>query len=191
MLQELRRRSRRGLEMKLQPDDVSADLECLIVARLALGQAHRTVRQVEGLAVPMERRQPARQLKHIPVCGHGLDREPANLRVSAGVHSGAKRAGDELRPKANPDDRLAKPDRLPDELLFRREPGVRLFVIDAHRAAHRDDEIDSARVRQLGRLIKPRVPHGRIPLGQPPLHAPDALERHMLQYVNLHALTSK
>ena len=186
MPQEQRRRFRRSLEVELQPDDVPAELKCLIVARLTLGQAHRPVRQVEGLAVPMERRQPARQLKRLPARIRRLHREPADLPVPAGIHAGAKRAGYELRPETNPDDRLAKPDRLTEERLFRREPRERLLVVDTHRAAHRDDEIGLTRIRQLGRLVKPRVPHGRAPLGQPPLHAADTLKRHMLQHVNLH-----
>ena len=186
MPQEQRRQFRRSLEVELQPDDVPAELKCLIVARLALGQAHRPVRQVEGLAVPMERRQPARQLKRLPARIRRLHREPADLPVPAGIHAGAKRAGYELRPETNPDDRLAKPDRLTEERLFRREPRERLLVVDTHRAAHRDHEIDLPGIRQLGRLIKTRVARIGILVGQPAFHASDSLKGDMLQDVNIH-----
>ena len=60
------------------------------------------------------------------------------------------------------------------------------FVVDTHRATHRNHEIDLPGIRQLGRLKKTRVARIGIPAGQPALHASDSLKGDMLQDVNIH-----
>ena len=63
-----RRRFRRGLEMELQPDNIPPDLKCLVLTTFTFGNAHCSVRQIEGFAMPVKYRQCFGQFKSIFGC---------------------------------------------------------------------------------------------------------------------------
>lgn len=112
----------RCLQMKLQTDDVRAELERLIFACRAASQPDRALRQVERLTMPVKDGFPARKLEAI--CGRRarLDVEPTYLLMMAGVNTGSQCTGNELRPKADSDDRQSLSNCFTNELFLALEP---------------------------------------------------------------------
>ena len=75
---------------------------------------------------------------------------------------------------------------LANEVFFRDKPGVLLFIIDAHRAAHHDEKIDTLRCRQFFTGKKTGGVDRKAVFHQPGFDAAKSLERHMLQVVSTH-----
>ena len=72
----------------------------------------------------------------------------ADLRPLALPHLGAESPRQELRPEADAEDRHLAAHRLRQPLALVAERRVGLEVVDAHRAAHRDDPVDLVVRRQ-------------------------------------------
>jgi hypothetical protein len=66
------------------------------------------------------------------------------------MHPGAERRGEELYSEARAPERDPVPNRLGEQRLLGREPGMLCFVVDAHRPAHCNDRVEPVDVRRQG-----------------------------------------
>ena len=173
--------------MELQGDRAPADLEGLVRAARVGGQAHGSGRQIERLAVPVERQVLGRELERRLHAGDALDREPADLLRRSGVHAGAERAGQELRTEADAEHRHAAVDGLADELLLGPQPGELMLVVHAHGPAHGNQGVDLLGARQRVAGEEPRESELHAPRRQPRRHAARSLERDVLEHLDFHA----
>jgi len=180
-------RLRRRFQMELQADDAVADLERLVEAAFARCEPDRAGRKVERLTMPVEDGEPVRPAQCAGSrSGRGRYGEPADLPCPVQEDAAAKCTGDHLRAEADADDRTPPVDRLPDQALFSDQPRVLGFVVDAHRPAHHDEQIEVVDRRQRLRLEESRRSDRCAVLLQPRQDAAGALERDVLQVVCAH-----
>ena len=109
--------SARDLEVELHAVRV-AEAECLVGIRRRAGEQHRAVRQVERVAVPLQRRELAGQpLQHR--VGRALvgqrDRQHADLGLRPGVDACAEAGGEQLDAEARAPVRHAVAHRVADQ----------------------------------------------------------------------------
>lgn len=175
----------RRLQVELQGDDVAADLERLVLAGRAAGQTDRPGGKVEGLPVPVEGEGLGRQLEAWRCVRDPVDGEPADLAGRSTIHGDAERARDQLGPQADSQHRDPARHGVAHQLLFGPEPGQRILVVDAHRPAQRDERADPIGAGQGVAREQSDKADLRALRGQPGGDAAQALERNVLEHVNL------
>src|SRR5213593_95030 len=143
--------------MKLQGDHTSFIDEPLIEACCTAGNPNRSLRQAEGVAMPVESfefvgevtedERPARFAAL-------LDREPSDFLVAISENPSSQDVRQKLGTQADSENGLFLFNRHFDESLFFAEPGVNPVIIDTHRAAHCDQPIYLIEVRQRVPIVK-------------------------------------
>jgi hypothetical protein len=73
------------LGMELECQGVAANLERLMRADIGGGQVHRTFRQIEDVAMPVQHRQSRQRPHHIPACPGQGKRLPSDLLGGSGI----------------------------------------------------------------------------------------------------------
>ena len=175
-----------GFEMKLQADRGS-DLVGLIRAGAAAGQMDRAGRQIEGFAMPMENfgRIEKAEGGSIGVREAG-DGVPADFPFLIGKYARSKGAGKKLGAQANAEKRLAGCVETTDEVLFRRQPRKRRFVVRAHGAAHNDESIDPGGIGQTGICEESGMANVAADAPERGFEGTETLERNMLENLDKH-----
>ena len=100
-----------------------APRECLMQAGFRAGQQDGVLRQIEGIAVPVEHEGVLRgEMTHRRRIARGRQQQwrPADFLRAAGIDRSAERAGDELRAEADAERRLVGVEPLLDRGDFRR-----------------------------------------------------------------------
>ena len=93
-----------------------------------------------------------RELREHRIAARGLrevDGQEADLRTRPLVDAGAEADREQLGTETGAEERDAGVDRLADQSLLVAQPRQALLVVDAHRAAHRHDQVELAPVRKL------------------------------------------
>ena len=172
--------------MKLQADR-GPDPEGLIRAGAAAGQMDRAKRQIEGLAMPMENfgRIEKGEGGSIGVreTGEGV---PTDFPFRIGQYARSEGAGQKLGAQANAEKRLAGCMKPTDEVLFRRQPGERQFVVRAHGAAQDDERLDMGGIGQMGFCEELGVGDVAAAASERGLESAETLERDMLEHLDKH-----
>ena len=137
--------------MKLQAQHVIPVTKCLIGAAFAFQQVYGAVWNGKGVAVPVQhRRGTGKQFADaVGLSGAGgVDRKPADFLVRVGGYRGAQHARYQLRAQTDSQHFLARGDAVADQGLFRRHPGMVAIIIRSHGAAHDDQCVKLADVRE-------------------------------------------
>ena len=121
------RECRGHLDVELEPVRVAVR-ERLVAVHGRAGQEGGALGQVEGIAVPLERREARRGAREAWADGR------------------AARCGEQLRPETDPPDRVAGARRLGDDALLLGQPRMRIVLVGAHRTAHHDHPVELAPV---------------------------------------------
>ncbi len=125
-------------QVELDADGLSAVLKHLVWTDICLDKVCRTVRQVEGLAMPVERCKgngPTRRARRSPGLRPELDRKPADLPFAPGRRR-PENAGKELCTETDAKYRFAGLERLVYQRLFMGQPRVFTVIMNAHGTAH-------------------------------------------------------
>jgi hypothetical protein len=146
----------RDLEVKLQSVG-RPDPEGLVRVRGRTGEKHGAVREVESVAVPLERGKRVGQRRE-----HGVGpslvgerhRENTHLRNWSPIDACPEAGGKKLRAETDAEVGNACSDSGTNGCLLVGEPGEVGVVVDAHRAAHRDDQVVAAPIRKRLTLIE-------------------------------------
>ncbi len=120
----------------------------------ARGELHGSGREVEGVVVPLERLDPAREGPEHRVGGPvvvQVDREPADFGLGGRADPRSSRASHELRAEADADRRHARLQSPLDERHLIREPRVLGVLVRVHRPAEDHDRVPAPRV--VGRRV--------------------------------------
>ncbi len=136
------------LEVELQRVGRSEHVGLLLV-ELRAGQPHRSLGQLVGVAMPLqrpERRRHSPEYRVRAAAAVRLTGQHAELRPRPRGDPGAEARGQQLRPEAHPPEGLARPDGLADQAALARQPGMSVVFAGAHRAPHRDDPSEVAPV---------------------------------------------
>src|SRR6185503_17384883 len=102
------------------------------------------------------------------------------------VDGRAKYLCQQLRAEADPKDELLLLQAFRHQRLLGAKPLILLFVMDAHRTAHDDQQIEGVERRQGFPLIEPNDLKVMPAIGSPCLDVPRALERDVLQTGDTH-----
>ena len=73
-----------------------------------------------------------------------------------------------------------------DEVLFRRQPGDRRFIVRAHGAAHNDEGIDPGRIGQTGICEESGVANVVAGASERGFEGAETFERNMLKNLGKH-----
>ena len=137
------------LEMELDAVGTPTPAERLVRVGRRAREQHRAFRKRERVAVPLKGEELAREAGEDRVGGRSLGEEHGqepDLRRRAGNDLGAEARGEELNAEAGAEEGQAGADRLARSESSRPKPGKLLLVVDAHRAAHRNDRVEFAPV---------------------------------------------
>lgn len=157
-------------------------------AELGPGEVNRVWREVEGIAVPVQRGEGLWQYRGGGIggggarwSGHRMDGPPADLAVPGRIDPLTEGAGDELGTQAEAEDRLSGVDGLANVLFFGPQKAVLLFIIDGHGPTQNHKQ--SLRVRLRQRLGQPEpVCGGWQSVGMGPVgNGGRSFEGHMLK----------
>src|SRR3990172_4899628 len=96
---EISRALRGGLEVELKADNVSPELESLVLAGVAPSQVNCPGRQIKRFPVPMKDHRLFRELKSVLYSRDGYrgNRAPPNLLFGISIHAGTHGGFDQLR----------------------------------------------------------------------------------------------
>ena len=116
-----------------------------LVAAGVLGKQHRAARQLERVAVPLERLEAGGEPSE-----HGIVRRsrleadfvPADLRARHPPNGSAKRLREQLSSEAHAEDRDAVGDQAPEEGVLVPEPPVVLVLVDVHGAPEHERRVE-------------------------------------------------
>jgi len=178
---------RRDFKMELQSQRAATDLECLIFAGSAAGELYCARRQVEGFAMPVEGLKFLRKAEPVAIGRNAFDGKPADLFLVVSVDAGAERAGDELGTETHAEHGHAALHGFTNEAFLLTQPGQLGFVVDAHRAAHRDDQVEAVQWRERGVFEKPRGADDGLPFGERRGDAGETFKGSVLQDVDFHS----
>jgi len=142
-----------GFEMELETEGETAPGEGLVGAVGGFGEPVGVGREVEGVAVPVERSGGFGE--EIPAgsgAGGGTpaDGPPADFADGVLVDTGAEDVGEQLRAKADAEDGAAVGEGAGKEIFFSAKPGMGAVLVDVHRAAHDDEAVDFGEVGSGG-----------------------------------------
>ena len=135
-------------QMELQGDDVSSDLERLVLVDRAAGQPDGSGGEIEGFPVPVEDETLRGKLKARRNVRHPMNPIPADFRGGSTIDTGAESARDQLGAQTDTQHRDSARHGIAHERLLGPEPGECVLVVDAHRPAQRDERVDSVGPRQ-------------------------------------------
>jgi len=122
------------------------EAERLVLVRARTSERHRALGQLEGVAVPLQRRERLRQRPEdgvAPSLVRQLHRQHTDLRPLPGVDARAEARGEELHAEADAPEREAGAYGVGHELLLVAQPRQLALVVHAHRAAHGDDAVEA------------------------------------------------
>ena len=114
----------------------------------------------------------------------------ADLRHRARVHVRAERRREQLHAEAGAEERHAGRDGLADQHLLTHQPGMVGLVVGAHRAAHRDDRVESAPVGQPLALVELDADDLRAAFPHHVLVDGGRLTGDVLEHQDVHAATT-
>lgn len=133
------------LDVELQAVGVFPGTEGLVGVEVAFGEAHRAVRQIEGVFVPVEDGdlRPARAEDGVGDAAFGQrDSAEPDLAGRTTVDGCPQGACQQLRAQADAQDRQLAVDSGFYQRLLGGEEGVFVGLIDSHRAAHDNEPAD-------------------------------------------------
>ena len=135
-----------SFEMELKSDGAS-NLEGLVFAGWTAGQMGGAGGKVEGFAMPLEDLGRGGEMESGRISmGKAPDGEPADFLFSIGEHARSQGAGDELGAETDAEHGFAGLEKCSKGLLLGGQPGVEVFIVDAHGAAEDHQEVGGARV---------------------------------------------
>src|ERR1700730_9374369 len=129
------------LGMELHAENIGTRGEGLVAAHRSRGEMDGALRQIEGIAVPMQHRR-SREMPKWRGCGgiRQVDRPPADLLDTGRIDSGAERAGDELGAKADAESRPAGNYACFEKIEFLAQKWILVFLVNTNGRAEHDDE---------------------------------------------------
>jgi len=177
------------LEVELDPHDPRAELERLVAAPVTGKEPDSPPGELERVPVPVKNdagirdRGGGSRAGGVARVAHG---KPADLLLPVGKDPRAQRARDELRPEADAENAPALRDRLGDGALFSRQPRIAGLIVHAHRPAHHDEPVVCPDARQGIPAEETGEGDGRAPALEPVPDGTNALEGHVLEYLDAH-----
>jgi len=133
------------------------EAERLICVGRRARQADCSVREIEGIPVPLEGHEFVRRLAE-----HGIGaslarhahRQQSDLGLRPRIHARSERGREELDAEAHAPVRRPGANGLADECLLYGQPRLVGLVVDGHRAAHGDDRVELAPVGERLALVE-------------------------------------
>ncbi len=101
------------------------------------------------------------------------------------MNTGTQRAGNKLGTETDSQYRLARPDKLPDEFFFIRQPWVERLILHVHRTTQNQQKINRIHFRKGIALEKPCGGQGASGITQPRFQLARALNWHLLKNLDM------
>jgi hypothetical protein len=127
------------------------------------GEGNAAGREVEGVAVPLERIEALRRGGEEGIAGGlggQLDFVPADLLLSRRPHMCPRGLRDQLPAEADAEERRLRGEETLDQIILFAKPGMLVFLVDVHAAPEHEDGVEV--FGRLGRGAADDVPFEQV-----------------------------